>query len=79
MEKTEIISKLQDIIREAVDDEDVNISNDTVASDIDGWDSLAHIMIVGEIRNVFGVKLSSTEVSSLQNVGKMVDAIFKKV
>jgi len=54
MERTEILEKLQDIIREAVDDEDVVITNETTASDVEGWDSLAHVMIVGEIRNEFG-------------------------
>lgn len=79
MEKNEILLKLQDIIRETVDNEDVNITYETTASDVDGWDSLAQVMIVGEIRNVFGVKLTSTEVGALQNVGAMVDAISAKL
>ena len=79
MEKNEILAKLQNIIRETVDDEDVVITMETVASDIDGWDSLAQVMIVGEIRNEFGVKLTSTEVSSLENVGSLVNAIAEKL
>ena len=79
MEKNEILAKLQDIIRETVDDEEVVITMDTVASDVDGWDSLAQVMIVGEIRNEFGVKLTSTEVSSLENVGSLVEAIAVKL
>jgi len=79
MEKIEILSKLQEIIRDTVDDEGVIITNDTTASDVDGWDSLAQVMIVGEIRNVFGVKLTSSEVSSLENVGAMVEAISNKL
>lgn len=73
------MAKLQDIIRETVDNEDIEITNATVATDIDGWDSLAQVMIVGEIRNEFGVKLTSTEVASLGNVGAMVAAIAKKL
>ena len=79
MKKNEILAKLQDIIRDTVDDEDVVITNETVASDVDGWDSLAHVMIVGEIRNEFGVKLTSTEVAKIANVGEMVDAIAVKM
>ena len=79
MEKDEILAKLQDIIRETVDNEDVLITNDTTASDVEGWDSLAHVMIIGEIRNVFGVKLTSLEVGSLRNIGEMVDAISAKL
>ena len=43
------------------------------------WDSLAQVMIVGEIRNEFGVKLTSTEVTSLENVGAMVEAIASRL
>ena len=79
MDNNEILAKLQDLIRETVDNEDIEITNATVATDIDGWDSLAQVMIVGEIRNEFGVKLTSTEVASLGNVGAMVAAIAKKL
>ena len=79
MEKNEILAKLQEIIREIVDDEEVVITTETVASDVDGWDSLAQVMIVGEIRNEFGVKLSSTEIATLENVGTMVNAIASKL
>ena len=79
MEKNEILAKLQDIIRETVDDADIVITNETVASDVDGWDSLAQVMIVGEIRNEFGVKLTSTEIATLDNVGALVEAIVKKM
>ena len=47
MDNNEILAKLQDIIRETVDNEDIEITNATVATDIDGWDSLAQVMIVG--------------------------------
>ena len=51
MDKKEILEKLQNIIRSAVDDEEVIINDSTVASDVDGWDSLAQILIVGELQN----------------------------
>lgn len=79
MEKNDILAKLQEIIRETVDDEEVVITMDTVASDVDGWDSLAQVMIVGEIRKEFGVKLTSMEISSLENVGSLVDAISARI
>jgi len=79
MEKNEILARLQDIIRETVDNEDVVITNETIASDVDGWDSLAQVMIVGEIRNEFGVKLTSIEVASFENVGEIVKTIVSKL
>lgn len=79
MERSEILVKLQDIIREAVDDEEVEISESTVAADVEGWDSLAQVLIVGQLQNEIGVRLSSTEVAACANVGEFVDAIIKKM
>ncbi len=79
MERNEILIKLQDIIREAVDDEEVEISESTVAADVEGWDSLAQVLIVGQLQNEIGVRLSSTEVAACANVGEFVDAIIKKM
>lgn len=79
MERKEIMEKLQDVIREVVDNEDVILSDNLVASDVDGWDSLAQVLIVGEIQNEFGVKFTSGEINALANVGELVDAIMSKM
>ena len=79
MERKQIMGKLQDIIREAVDDEDLLINDSTVAADVDGWDSLVQVLIIGELQNEFGVKFTSSEVSKLANVGNLVDAIAAKL
>ena len=79
MERNVILNKLQDIIRSAVDDESVLISDGTVASDVNGWDSLSQMLIVGELQNVFNVKFTSSEISGLANVGELVDAIIAKL
>ena len=78
MNRNEMMAKLQDIIREAVDDEDVVINDTTVASDVEGWDSLAQVLIIGSIQKVLGMKFTSTEVSKLSNVGEFVDAMMSK-
>jgi len=79
MDRKEIFSKLQDIICDAVDNEDITITDETVASDIDGWDSLAQVLIVGELQNEMGVRLTATEVNNCVNVGALVDAIIAKM
>lgn len=79
MERLEIMEKLQEIIRGVVDDDEVVINNKTVATDVDGWDSIAQVLIVGEIQNEFGVKFTSSEISEVANVGELVDAIVSKL
>ena len=79
MERLEIMEKLHEIIRGVVDDDEVVINNKTVATDVDGWDSIAQVLIVGEIQNEFGVKFTSSEISEVANVGELVDAIVSKL
>ena len=79
MERKEIMNKLLEIIREAVDNDEVVINDETKATDVDGWDSLAQVLIIGEIQNELGVKFTSTEINGLANVGELVDAISVKL
>lgn len=79
MERSEILVKLQDIIRGVVDNDDIVIEERTVAQDVEGWDSLAQVLIIGEIQNEFSVKLTSTEIHDLANVGALADVIIAKM
>lgn len=79
MEKNEVLAKLQDIFRDVFDNEDIVITVDTVAEDIDEWDSLAHVLLVKELEKKFGVKLTSKEILSWDCIGEMIDLINNKI
>ena len=79
MTEIEIIKKLGDIFQDVFDDENLIISNDTTAEDIDDWDSLEHINLIVTIEKDFNIKLTLGELQDLLNVGDMVGLIGKKV
>lgn len=79
MEKNEILKKIQDVFRDVFDNEDIEITVDTVAEDIEEWDSLAHVQLVKELEKEFSVKISAKELMSWDNVGEMVDSIKDKL
>nr|WP_235510600.1 acyl carrier protein [Tsuneonella troitsensis] len=60
------------------DDEDVEISEETTAHDVEGWDSLNHIRFMVTVEQRFNVRFTSREVESLQNVGDLLRAINSK-
>jgi acyl carrier protein len=74
MEDT-ILTKLTDVFREVFADKSMALSRGTRASDIKGWDSLAHITLMLSVQRVFQVRLSAAETSQLQNVGELVDLL----
>ena len=79
MDRTEILLKLQEIFRDVFDNEDINLTLDTVAEDIDEWDSLAHVQLIKEIETAFEIKLTSKEFLSWDNVGEMISSIYSKL
>lgn len=72
------LEQLRDIVRDVFDDDDVDITEDTTARDVEGWDSLNHIRFMVTVEQRFHVRFTSREVESLQNIGDLLRAINSK-
>ena len=79
MEKSEILKQMQDIFIDVLDNDDIVLTEDTTADDIEEWDSLSHIQLVVGIENHFKIKLTSKEIMEYANVGDMADCIKGKI
>jgi acyl carrier protein len=67
-----ILTRLTPIFREVFDDDALVLKPEMTASDVDGWDSLAHIRLILSVQKAFGVKFSAVEMSRLKNVADLV-------
>jgi acyl carrier protein len=76
--RDEILAKVQDVMMDVFDLDDLQINDKTVADDVEGWDSLSTLRLFAEIEGAFGVKFLAREIVALENVGAMVDAIASK-
>lgn len=74
MTRNEIYEKLNAVFSD-VFDEDIRVTGETTAADIEDWDSLTHITLISEVEDAFDIKLSMKDVLGMQNVGEMVDII----
>ena len=79
MERKEILARVEDIFREELEQEDLVLSDETTADDVDGWDSLSHVQLVAAMEEAFGIEFKSREILSWDNVGDLIDSIEKKV
>lgn len=79
MNRTEIFEKLTAVFRDVFDDESIRISERTTAKDIEGWDSLTHIMLLSAVEDEFEIEFDMNAVQGLKDVGAMVDLIEKQV
>ena len=75
MTETEIIPRLTEVFRTVFDDDEIVITRDTVADDIEDWDSLEHIRLVSAVEREFKIKFNMREVSTMKDVGEMIDII----
>lgn len=78
MDKNQILADVQEIFRDVLDNEDLVISFETVADDVEEWDSLSHIQLIVAIEKHFQIKFNSKELMEWKTVGDMIDCISNK-
>ncbi|MDO5571252.1 MAG: acyl carrier protein [Bacteroidales bacterium] len=79
MERSDILIKLQDIFINILDNEGIELLENTTANDIEEWDSLTHIQLIVEIEKEFFIRFNSKEIRKWNNIGEMIDSILEKI
>ena len=79
MDNTAIITDIQPIFRDVLDLPDLQLTRQSNASNVEGWDSLAHVNLVMGIEKRYKIKIALGELQDLKNVGEMADLIRKKL
>ena len=75
MDKQTIFDAVQQIFRDNFDDEELEITRETCADDIEDWDSLEQINLLVAMEKRFSIKFKLEDVKNLSNVGDMLDLI----
>jgi acyl carrier protein len=75
----DIHDRLVTTFQSVFDDADIRVTRDTVADDVEGWDSLTHINLIVAIEKEFRVRFTTSEITALTNVGDLADLITRKL
>ena len=78
MERFEITQKINTIFVDVLDNEDIVITENTIANDVEEWDSLTHIQLVVAIEKYFKIRFTSKEIQSWNDVSEMITCIQDK-
>ncbi|MBR1864087.1 MAG: acyl carrier protein [Ruminococcus sp.] len=78
MNMKELKKRLTDVFRDVFDDDSIVIDENTTADDIDDWDSIEHITLIGAVEEEFGMRFKMGEVSGMNNVGEMMKIIAER-
>lgn len=77
MTREEAYERLNKVFREILDDDSIELHDETVADDVDGWDSFEHINLIEGVEDEFDFKIPMGKVVTMKNVGEMVDIILE--
>ena len=78
MNTNEIIPRLNEVFRDVFGDSSISVTTSTTADDIDDWDSIEHINLIGAVEAEFGMRFKMREVSGMKNVGEMINIIAER-
>ncbi len=79
MTREEVYVQLNEVFRDVFDDEDIVVTDETTADDVEDWDSLEHINLIVAVERSFKIKFTMGETTSMKNVGEMVDIIMSRI
>ena len=79
MDNAAIIQEIQPIFRDVLDQPSLQLSEESNASNVDDWDSLAHVNLIVAIEKHYRIKFALGELQDLKNVGEMAQLIQRKL
>ena len=79
MTRSEIVTKIRDVLADVVDDPSLQLSETTTADDVPEWDSINHVKLLIGLESDLGFRFETQEVSGLKNVGELADLVGRKL
>jgi acyl carrier protein len=71
--------KLNEVFREVFADDEISLTPETTADDIEGWDSLSHVNLIIAVEMKFDIEFTQKEIRSFSNVGEMAACVESKL
>lgn len=79
MTKIDIKDKIKVILIAVLKHDNFVIDDTLTAKDVEGWDSLSHMIIITEIEKAFDIRFKLKELNKMNNIGDLVDLIQVKI
>lgn len=75
MTADDIKVKVADAIYKVLNHRNFEMHDGLTAPDVEGWDSLHHMLILNEIENAFGFKFKLKDLNKMKDMGSLVQII----
>jgi acyl carrier protein len=77
--REDLLAKIRATLADLLDNNDLQLSESTVADEVDDWDSINHVRLLIELEREFGFRFRADEAGGLKNVGELIDLIQAKL
>lgn len=71
----ELLDRLNEIFCEVFDDDEIKITPEMTANDVDGWDSLSHVNLIVAVEGKLGIRFTQKELLTFKNVHDLLSCI----
>ena len=78
METEEILRELDTIFRDILKNENITLTPETTAKDVDGWDSLTNMRLITAIEKHYNIRFGLREILKFNLVGDLCASIQAK-
>jgi acyl carrier protein len=78
MELSEALQEVNNVFIKTLGNKNIQLRPETVAADVEDWDSLNHVLLVVAIEKHFKIRFTSAEILSWQNVGDMCASVVRR-
>lgn len=78
MDRVENLKKLEGIFSTVLERK-IDLKESDGILDVEGWDSLSHMILVSLIEEQFGVKFALAEQQEMQTISRILDLIEEKI
>lgn len=70
-----ILAKVQEIVRIELDNQNLVIDYDTLTSEIEDWDSISIIQILGALEDYYSITFNTLDIQNWKNIGALCQSI----
>jgi acyl carrier protein len=77
--RDDLLKLIRDILADLTDQDDLVITEATVADDVTDWDSINHVRLLLGLESELGIHFETDQVSGADNVGALMDLILARL
>lgn len=73
------IKELSEVFKVVFDDDELIVTETSTANDVEGWDSMTHVLLLSSIEEEFGIEFNQKEVRKFRTVGDLLESVNNKL